>query len=67
MVNIVAVGVLATHYSDVKMGGIASHVTSLTTVYSIQTYIKENIKAPRHWPLCGDFNGDRWIPRTIGQ
>ena len=26
--------------------------------------IKENLKAPPHWPLCGDFTGDRWIPRT---
>ena len=33
----------------------------------IQTHIKENIKAPRHWPLCGEFTGDRWIPRTNGQ
>ena len=24
--------------------------------------IKENIKAPRHWPLWGKFTGDRWIP-----
>ena len=32
-----------------------------------QTQIKENIKAPRHWPLCGEFTGDRWIPRTNGQ
>ena len=29
--------------------------------------MKENIKAPRHWPLCGEFTGDRWIPRTNGQ
>ena len=29
--------------------------------------IIENIKAPRHWPLCGEFTGDRWIPRTKGQ
>ena len=21
----------------------------------------ENINAPRHWPLCEDFTGDRWI------
>ena len=28
---------------------------------------KENIKAPRHWPLCGEFNGDWWIRRTYGQ
>ena len=27
-----------------------------------QAQIKENIKAPRHWPLWGEFNGDRWIP-----
>ena len=25
------------------------------------------IKAPRYWPLCGEFTGDRWIPRTNGQ
>ena len=28
---------------------------------------KKNIKAPRHWPLCGEFTDDRWIPRTKGQ
>ena len=28
---------------------------------------KEIIKAPRHWPLCGEFTGDRWIPRTNDQ
>ena len=33
----------------------------------IQAQIKENIKAPRHWPLCGEFTGHRWIPRTNGQ
>ena len=33
----------------------------------IQVQIKENTKAPRHWPLCGEFAGDRWIPRTNGQ
>ena len=31
------------------------------------TQIKENTKAPRHWPLCGAYTGDRWIPRTKGQ
>ena len=24
--------------------------------------IKENIKAPRHWPLWGEFTSGRWIP-----
>ena len=33
----------------------------------IRAQIKINIKAPRHWPLCGEFIGDRWIPRTNGQ
>ena len=57
------------HYGDVKMVAIASQITSLRIVDSIviQTQIKENMKAPRHWPLCGEFTGDRWIPRTNGQ
>ena len=25
----------------------------------IQTQIKESTQAPRHWPLCGEFTGDR--------
>ena len=33
----------------------------------VQAQIKENIKAPRHWPLWGEFTCDRWIPRTEGQ
>ena len=33
----------------------------------IQAEIKENIKAPRHWPVCGKFTSERWIPRTNGQ
>ena len=24
----------------------------------IQAQIKKNTKAPRHWPLCGEFTGD---------
>ena len=51
------------------MGAIASQITNLTIVYStfIQTQTKENIKAPRHWPLCVELTEDRWIPRTNGQ
>ena len=33
----------------------------------IRAQIKVNIKAPRHWPLCVEFTGDRWIPRSDGQ
>ena len=42
------------------MGTIASQITSLMIVYSsvYQAQIRENIKAPRHWPLGGEFTGD---------
>ena len=33
----------------------------------IQAQIKRIIKAPRHLSLCGEFNGQRWIPRTKDQ
>ena len=34
---------------------------------SIQTQMKENMKAPRHWPLWREFTGDQWIPQRKGQ
>ena len=46
------------HCSDVIMITVASQIT---IVYSI--VYSENIKAPRYWPLCGEFTGDRWIHR----
>ena len=33
----------------------------------IQAQIKETIKASRHWSLCGEFTGHRWMSRTMGQ
>ena len=33
----------------------------------VRALIKENIKAPPHWPLWGQSTGDRWIPLTKGQ
>ena len=51
------------HYDDVIMTMIASQITSLTVVNSfIQTQMKENIKAPRHWPLSGEFTGTGEFP-----
>ena len=32
-----------------------SPASRLFTQLFIHTQIKENIKAPRHWPLCGEF------------
>ena len=57
------------HYNDVIMGAMTSKITILTIVYSTvySDADKENIKAPRHWSLCGEFTDDRWNPRTNGQ
>ena len=33
----------------------------------IRCISKKNNNALRHWPLWGEFTGDRWIPRTKGQ
>ena len=41
--------------------------SQLFTQPFIHAQIKGNIKAPRHWPLLGEFTGDPWIPRTKGQ
>ena len=41
------------------------HDCLLNRLFKVQ--IKENIKAPRHWPLWREFAGDLWIPRTKGQ
>ena len=32
----------------------------------VKAQVKNNIKAPRHWPLWGEFTGDRWIPVIKG-
>ena len=60
---------LSSQNNDVIMGAMAPQIINLTIVYSIvySAQIKENIKAARHWPLCGEFTGDRWIPCTYGQ
>ena len=39
-----------------------SPASRLFTQPFIQTQIKENIKAPRHWPLCGEFTGTGEFP-----
>ena len=56
-------------YNDVVTSAMASQNTgaSIVTQPFVQAQIKENIKAQRHWPLCGEFTGHRWIPRAKGQ
>ena len=55
---------LQTHYNDVIMTTMASVITSPTVVYSTvySDADKRNIKAPRHWPLCGEFTGTGEFP-----
>ena len=46
------------------MMAIASEITSLTIVYSTVYWDTDQkiIKAPRHWPLCGEFTGTGEFP-----
>ena len=41
---------------------LSTMTSRLFTQPFIWAQIKENIKAPRHWPLCGEFTGDRPYP-----
>ena len=53
------------------MGAVASQITYVSLVLFIQPFvqaqIKENIKAPRYWPLWGEFTGHQSIPLIKGQ
>ena len=50
------------HYIDVIMTTMASQITSLTVVYSTVYSDADQIKAPRHWPLCGEIAGTGEFP-----
>ena len=52
------------HYTGVIMTTVASQITSRTVVHSTvySDADKENIKAPRHWPVCGEFTGTGEFP-----
>ena len=48
------------HYSDVIMSAMASHITNLTIVYSTvysSAYLRI-YQTPRRWPLWGEFTGE---------
>ena len=51
------------------LGTRASQITSPRILYSAvySGTDQRNFKSPRHWPLWGEFTGDRWIPYTKGQ
>ena len=49
------------HYSDVIMSAKASQITGVWIVHLTvcSGANQRDIKAPRHWPLCGKFTGDQ--------
>ena len=62
-------GICYTHYSDVIMSSMGSQITGVSIVCPTVCpgADKKNLKVPRHWPLWGEFTGDRWIPRAKDQ
>ena len=58
------------HYSDVIISTMTSQITSLTIVYSYRLFRRRSKKSSKLRTtglLCGEFTGDRWIPRNKGQ
>ena len=54
---------ISLHWRHNDHDGVSNHQPHcLFTQPFIQTQIKENIKAPRHWPLCGEFTGTGEFP-----
>ena len=50
------------HYALMARRRLKSPASRLFTQPFIQTQIKENIKSPRHWPLCGEVTGTGDFP-----
>ena len=48
-------------------GSVSNHQSHDCLLNRLFRRRSKNVKGPRHWPLCGEFTGDRWIPRTNGQ
>ena len=55
----------ATHYRNVIISVLASQITGVSIVHSTVcsgTDQRKKIKAPRHWPLWGEFTSDSEFP-----
>ena len=50
------------HWRHNDHDGVSNHQPHGCSLNRFQTQIKENIKAPRHWPLCGEFTGTGEFP-----
>ena len=49
------------YYNDVIMSKIASQITGVSIVYLTVSSGAHQRKYPRHWPVSGEFTGDRWL------
>ena len=55
-------------YHNVIMSVMEYQITSLMIVYSnVYSMCRSKKTSKRHWPLCGEFTGGRWISCTKGQ
>ena len=63
------------HYDDMKTVRLYNDIIMTSQITSVSIACstvgsgadQRNIKAPRHWPLWGEFTGHRCIPRAKGQ
>ena len=55
------------HYSDVIMSTMVSQIVSIVYSNVCSGADQRKHQAPRHSPLCGEYTGDQWIPRTKDQ
>ena len=47
--------------------GVSNHQPHDCLLNRLFRHRSKKTSAPPHWPLCGEFTGDRWIPRTNDQ
>ena len=67
-INYRAVSKWFSHYSDVIISTMASQITGISIICSSVCSVQRKYQSSRvTGPLCGEFTGDRWIPRSKGQ
>ena len=45
--------------------GVSNHQPYDCLFNSLLRRRSKKTKAPRHWPLCGEFSGDRWVSSPL--
>ena len=65
--NGLVVDVTTSKWRHSERDGVSNHQPDDCLLNCSFKQIKENIKAPRYWPLWGESISDRWILLTKGQ